>query len=801
MVDTLLISGTAILLALIAVTVQGFRYRWLVAKPGPVRVRITEDAEVDGLTAESLRDRFVHKLVTAKLYHANALPGSGSSDPVLEALAEVAPATKFAVFARLAHACYPQFAHTATVAVRREAADGFLVTLNLEVRHGLMKAVSSAPENFICDDWRVGVEDAAIAAMVKVLPDIATSQRRMDPERQIWPDWLRGDEYVPAIIAYLRGKDLMNDRRYDEALGKFYYALQFDSKNLYIRLDVAATLLKLGLWIDALVVYNDVALIAKDLLANLGKKQYDLGISRQFEERTYNLVLAIAEYRRLILLSSGSILAEQWAKSGNLNTVLGKEIPVCGRGIERARLSERLLPDLYMLSGIDVTSYTGQISHIEVERLSYCAALKQVDALLSIFKNCDQGSGKSTVFTECLGLSKISFALIRQSTRCREAVAVGISPEAVQMVAEAGRSVAVELAELRGRTKEDHPQIWIESYNAACFFSIHLSLLEGIQLSASDKERHRRYFVDQSIWWLKRAAGQIDKSSLRNYRSWFRYEDPDLMTLRSTKEFRDFADRYLPERRPRVAIPVQVQKFENVYQTASMVRQLALMSECFWKKEGPAVASASDRVAIWDRERDLWLDLRRLCRDHRHWQTRLRLTDKLSCWASDVSSNPPDGRRPGFADLLVEFAEDSSSWLAGASEEDVNAWVDKKVDYVDALFRSCGAGIEKIDKINNDLHAMLLRLNRSGRCVRERWWHDLVRARIALWGEVATAFTIEFNLRLRGLSEDDLKELVDAKLGSVWTEVSRSKYLALRLRVTPGAIAWRRGRGVRWRGW
>jgi tetratricopeptide (TPR) repeat protein len=192
---------------------------------------------------------------------------------------------------------------------------------------------------------------------------------------------------------------------------------------------------------------------------------------------------------------------------------------------------------------------------------------------------------------------------------------------------------------------------WQLHYNASCAVSTVLldkSLLrragyhDGNQKRAT-KNAERRTLPDRmtEVKLIRRAVAELEEYARRatSHRvaaqaDWVGIDDPDLVGLAATDEFKLWASHHLPillpQRRPRRSADV------NRY-TAQIVLRGAEAFADSWKQRAAArSASADELVSWWKQEVDAWTRLRDVCRERRSWRCRLEGLIALQAWLQAV---------------------------------------------------------------------------------------------------------------------------------------------------------------------
>ena len=209
--------------------VRGARLRWLAHSPGPVDVADLKAAGSlpDGL-AERLTLRFRKRLADLHLATPGPQPGVAPATDFVDLIGSATRDSKnlFATVAGLLRVAWPSQAYQVQATLVQHAERGCGVSVQVV----MMPATTTPPTTCWATSWEAAIDRAANRAAAFILPRTRVSRR---------PPWTAWHGYVlpPRLLeAYERAALYSRRPRYDEALREYYAALEFDPKNLDVRL-------------------------------------------------------------------------------------------------------------------------------------------------------------------------------------------------------------------------------------------------------------------------------------------------------------------------------------------------------------------------------------------------------------------------------------------------------------------------------------------------------------------------------------------------------------------------------------
>lgn len=677
--------------------------------PGPG----TDEADVIRLTA-AFRDR----LARSHLQSPAAVPALAQQSDFFDVLAGsgMDPTNPAAVVTGFLRASRPTHAYEVrgSVSHRPDDPKPCGVTIHLERLPG-----KADPGVTLWDtDWEGAVARAADHATASILP---RTRRCRSP----WTAW-RG-YHLPAglLNLYERAVEFEEERRFDEALDCYHRALRKDPMNLALRLQVGYLQEKLALFMDALDTYQGILAVARpgrqghgpNSLADTedGDRQQARGLAlskpdrsdpqRRFyrgaERRNRERVLLAARYRRAILLG-GAELPRQWCKP---SSGVSPE-----RETERETLRTRLTPSLAQVFGRALQSEqvewvtrpvylprdrtrrtskpprTGRLRKPQAARLRdrvtgrprAVTSLHQSDptAVLREARN-REALEELCVFASIHELVELrarlprarplkdlpltpavvdlsGLCLLQRLKRVQAALNSGPAEEADPA---ALRRAVRQIEGLRGfRRYEEH-------YNAACAFSLPLLSDDGV-LESSEAGR----LVADAVTRLERAIACSDSGFVATRRDWLLSDDPDLDGLRTKDDFKHFEAIYFPSAIGTCKRPLEQHTWELSRYTLDLLSATSRGFAKAWRgrKAGLEPEIEVRALADWcEVEMEAWGLMRDVTRNHRHWQTRVRLIAFARRLSTRADFDAPTVAFPRFAEQDAPPADQIKDWVDG----------------------------------------------------------------------------------------------------------------------------------------
>ena len=300
---------------------------WLAWRPGSIQVsEFTARSDMPAPEREQLTMQFRRRLATLQLQSPTPVPGAPPASDFLDVLdrGSVDAGNILGALLALLRAAKPTHAYE----VR-----GVLLEREEHPRHGVAIEVIRVPSEGVAattlwgDTWDCALRRAADEATAAILPQTRVC-------RAPWGVW-RGYVMPGHLLhTYEEGARLEHDRRYDEALDRYYEALKDDPMNVVLRLRVGQLQERLGLFLDAFATYSGICESTKPKGVREPRPLY-----RRVGRRERRRAELSATYRRVVLLG-GRVLAEQW-RTGAADPADPTE-----RDVQRERLRACLRPRL-----------------------------------------------------------------------------------------------------------------------------------------------------------------------------------------------------------------------------------------------------------------------------------------------------------------------------------------------------------------------------------------------------------------------------------------------------------------------
>jgi tetratricopeptide (TPR) repeat protein len=645
-----------------------------------------KDADVHRLTA-AFRDR----LARWHLQSPAAVPALAPQGDFLDVLASTPmdPTQPLSIITGLLRASRPTHAYQVRGSLSKREGDPrpYGVTIHLERLPG-----KADPGVTLWDtDWEAAITRAADHATASIMP---RTRRCSSP----WTAW-RG-YHLPAGLLHLyeRAVELEEARRYDEALDCYFRALRRDPMNLALRLQIGYLQEKLALFMDALDTYEGILAVARPGRVGHGPDP-QRRFYRRAERRNRERILLAARYRHAILLG-GTELPLQWCKEST------EDSPE--REAERHTLRRRLTPSLAQTFGRALKS-----EHVEwVTRPIYLPRDKRNRAPRPprtgrlrkpfVARLRDQAEGRSA---EVESLHQSDPAKVLRQARDRRALeelcVFASIHELVELRARLPRLRRVRdlpltramvdlsglclvqrlkhvLAAMNGGEASKPDAVGLrrsvrqiegwrgfkryqEHYNAACAFSLPL-VSDGGVLDSPEAD----VLVAAAVRRLERAISCADSGFVATRRDWLLSDDPDLDGLRTKEDFKHFEAVYFPSATGTCKRPPEQHTWEMSRYTLDLLSQTSDGFAKAWRnrKTGLEPEIEVRSLADWcELETRAWGLMRDVTRNHRHWQTRVRLIDFARSLSTGDDFVAPTVAFPRFAEDDAPPADQIGAWV------------------------------------------------------------------------------------------------------------------------------------------
>jgi tetratricopeptide (TPR) repeat protein len=601
--------GLAVFLTLAGLLLGAWSLRhlqlhWLAWRPGSIQVsEFTLGSPLTDANAEQLTMLFRRRLATLQIQSPTPMPGAAGASDFLDVLDRGSATARnpLGTLVALLRAARPTHAYEVRgVLLQRDGVEPYGIAIEV-VRlpsEGLAATTSWG------ETWECALRRAADDATASILPQTRTC-------RAPWGVW-RGYRMPGRLLhAYEEGTRLEHERRYDEALERYYEALNHDPVNAVLRLRIGQLQERLGLFIDAFATYSGIC--AGDRPRGVRRPRVMYRGTGRREQRRAQLS---ARYRRIVLLG-GRVLAEQW------RTVPSD--PPTERDVQRERLRSCLRPKL-------------------MEELApYVLAPKQLERLLQEPDRQDELATlrlRRVLARHALELSKplrprrdrrstLTPATVRLTEVCIQARlafvrnALGEDVPWPPKASDIDAQVSAIEHRLRGFRR------WHEHYNAACAYA--LPLLDGAE-DDHDDDPARAALAQAAVRRLEQANACADSAYIASRRDWLVSEDPDLRGLRARAEFAEFEVMQLPSSSITPRRPVAVQQLESSRYVRSLLLAASHQWQAVWRARREDLPAAPDVRLLLDWVADelrSWDAVRTVARHYRHSGSRLKLIHSL----------------------------------------------------------------------------------------------------------------------------------------------------------------------------
>ncbi|HST83266.1 MAG TPA: hypothetical protein VLL08_16135 [Kineosporiaceae bacterium] len=713
----------AILLFLVLILLRRFRLDVLAVRPGPIEVRPLEDAsgEQVGLESPRFRNRdtpetrearlrrlnveFRESLASSRLYQTTSVPGDLETERIIEVFKGTQPSGRLATLAGIWSYLWPTRAYvvTATLRFRRQ-----------NPRYGVSATVRRLPDAAVeiepqwSSNFERALQRAAFAVTAQILPSTLTC------ENPPWSDW-RNRGFMPTELLrhYQRAKRMVAERRYDEALSLYHFALRYDADNIHLRYDIGQIFERLQLYPDALMQYAEITERLFPVTALKSRK------GRTFVRRSIRPRLSphndpfMMRYRYVTTLATAQRLAQEllqpdweylrnWLVDGGIDQS-GDPLPPSRRPWRatelldlRVRIAEHFDPVWQQVLGSDTaldgvpgiptaTGLAGLLVSVSDEQLTTEQMQQRLFAVEQYFLHVAKAEAalmvkdyrryrrqwwwrparsSLTVIAMRLAKTSIGYRIQRFEHRRRQA---GLAPDQ-QTVWKADQATAAK--DLHAIGYRESSKNWLEHYLVACF---HALTLQG---DVAEVAEHVRY-AEAAVRALDRAQRCGDEAEfLTSKRYWLLAGDPDLAGLRHYECFRAFESRAYIQPQPSTRDSARYELFhylrEGLARGARQLEQLWVARAM--EAEGPVPASMST-VETWFREeRRAWEICARLGLFYQQWQTRSLALEGLrklvSFYDGDVFTVPyPEAVRdynlsPASAQARIDGMEAIFTFMA-----------------------------------------------------------------------------------------------------------------------------------------
>ncbi|MEU8119537.1 hypothetical protein AB0C21_12620 [Spirillospora sp. NPDC049024] len=626
-------------------------------KPGPIDVKEFETDIPTGdpvPAAKDLTARFQRQLSETDLYAPINLPAEAPAENFLDLLGDVnlQPKNLASSLLHLVSRLRPRIAYRVNGVLTVRDADpcfGLTVTLTSYAIRG------SRMQTFWEQSWEQAVRSAGFWVMASLIP--VTRFGRNQP----WRPWRDRNLPPELFAAYQQGREFARNRRFDEALDKFYRALHMDPQNAYLRNQIGTVQEQLGLYLDAMETYYDVI-----SAAGLGKqKEHDRLWGGWWQRATARLhgckpALLQARYRFAVILGTSELTAEQWCKPEgtpardtareHIRQALAPALTErysAGGGLGENNTDdkshEQALPQKFL--GIDSDEGEGRANQEEIELIFQLISAFELRRLFKDFNTARfflkaLGRSRELALTKpALKVGKDAWAPLRLSQKWREVNQLLMKQDrsvlSTTHVPIADKMNLDEISLTYPSPKEPSLPLphwrrdWQAHYNAGCVLSV-----------AMRTTRNRGKLAERACQELKMAVQYSTSGYVPLARSWLLYEDPDLAELRKEQAFKRFVREFFPHATPNL-LPIAQEGDEkrvrptDIEVTAydrEFLGQIGKAMERVWHERAAHLPANLAAVGDWfAREKLIWKLMDTICASQaRNWPNREQLLGQVN---------------------------------------------------------------------------------------------------------------------------------------------------------------------------
>lgn len=693
--------------------VRMWTYRRLLRKPGPIQVLDTEVDDGHRASDDSKRNpddpshlarlsrkrmdiHFRERLSALRLESTSAIPpGKRTSTDFVELLESSSLDSKrpFALVGTLVRIIRPTHAYevTATLLTRPEfPRKGVTVeTVILPTRHTILRT-------YWHERWEDALDHGANGVAAEVVP------RSTHSDVNVWASWKGRPLDERLLTLYQHAQQSRKTRRLEEALELFYETVRLDPANGYVRIALGVTQEELTLFLDALLTYRGV----RELVTRAPTRLQRRAVKRSelFAQRRFALLLGFGENlaEQWLAAPAGTVSRRSYeleALRDRLRPHLVERfraITVRSADLERLGLRDafpddltRLLDSRPHLESLRLRSprgHDGVLSrreeddarHLRERRLHLFFQLLAESEIAMLFRDYSDrdrarfGSGLSKTSREVL----TAWAALRTDRaryllraevykQTQRELHSGMSASAARKAREPWNPRAWppspdEIRRLWSRTDRrwfrrgvrarlDASHDFNDHYDAACVFAI--PLLRGPGLNENIEPTKIDKLARAAVAELHLAARRGGSGSLAERWLWVASDDPDLAGLRPQPVFQDFERRWLPSSKPAPIRPKKIVRLNASRHSTQLLRILAEQNEHVWRARIDPEGGIEIRAALswWYDEGWSWRLLGELAREHRHWQTRLKVIRHLEEFAERNGLTKPSVAYPNYS--------------------------------------------------------------------------------------------------------------------------------------------------------
>jgi hypothetical protein len=653
--------GVWLELIVLLIALVNIRWLWLrflaFRANTPIEVRPLDNATRDQrLNTHGFDVIFREYLALSRLYQIPTVPGDQEADRLIEVLSVPAFRGALGVFSLALTYAFPRRAYVVTASLLK-GQDG---------RRGVSVQVHRFPglPIHLKTQWSTTFERALQRAAYAVAAHI--TQQTKACRRIPWSEWARRRRQLPASLFrdYQRAKQMVGERRWDEALALYHSALRQDADNIAMRYDVGQLYERLGLYPDALLTYLglvdeifpvrivDGRPVSPEPTATRGSVR-SIKIRRHRRNRarkptwwprprTRNRDPFVIRYRYVVVLGQGDLLARELVSAPRAkpqeiheNSQQLKASPKESELLERRPWRATELEEIGRLLSTRLDSLYSGYCHNSLAHLLRERGERDNDALERQI---------SRYLTKCAEYE--ATMLIRDIERIsrrpqglwarRNSFLTPTAARQTQLMISYRRqyldrpnhriSARKIKADLENTGYAEDSMNWLEHYNTACHYA--LALAQDTEEIPKNDE-----YAYESITALDRAArhgDQVDFVISKRY--WLQAGDPDLVGLRYYQGFRAFEARIYGHPLPATA---ELSKYELYRFLRAVVRRAARHLEDEWRNRAARNPGNVDNTEFedwWRQELRAWEVAIRIGRFYHQWQTRHAALESIREW-------------------------------------------------------------------------------------------------------------------------------------------------------------------------
>ena len=486
-----------------------------------------------------------------------------------------------------------------------------------------------------------------------------------------WSEW-RGRRLRPELLrGYQQAQACLRARRYEEALGHYYAALELDPLNTPIRIEVCQVQEKLGLYLEALTGYVDVIVmeswkvdrrlwrrIVNDFYGKDSRPHHGDYRTRWGGRRGSQESLMIARYRFVCALVNGDRVIDEWRRREPAGT---NDIRSQEREGSRRRMSSWMsvyYERFVEASGTDRENLSANYDELmdkdRDERSTVLARLLRYVATVEAGNLARDYAWFRGRRSPGMPLSGASLAVLRIWAPLHLMLVTDGEPPSTaagdRLWSRVGTTtwdranlarLETELRTALRWTPSTH-RGWQANYNVAAAFAVLL-------LRRPTEATRRLVHVDvddaaaRAVRYLELAVTAISPAAIVDYEQWVAVGDQDLNGLRGTPQYVSFLERIFPAADRWQQRPYDLLTFLTSTHLVLLVREFAAVQVALVQ-----AARSNGRSVAWTFDTEAVRLLRAYSADHADWRTRLRLIRKARESAGQVGE-AVDAAFPKFA--------------------------------------------------------------------------------------------------------------------------------------------------------